>query len=100
MPLLHLVERFANGVWRVLQEWPSGDPLLTGPRTRCSYAKEPDTAWQDALGAYCWQRPSGGMIHYSDPDGGVIGSVDSLETLHTYGFTPAFGEPIESGATE
>lgn len=98
----HLVERSATGgYWLAVQQWPSGDPLLTGPRTRCSYVEEPAGGFRDHFGQYCWRTPDGKIFCSDTATPGRHGIVEGGEqALRWLGFTPAFGEPIESGATK
>ena len=95
--LLYLVERSDEGVWRVVLRRAWRDHLGEQMRQYGWLWREPASTFRDAFDAYCWQRYPGGPIFYSDPIGGMVGSVQSLETLHAFGFIRAFGEPIENG---
>ena len=98
MPPMHLIERFSNGVWLVVQ-------CLGGGRERAGGWREPETTFRDGLGQYCWLAPSG-MIFCSDPSGDKRhhGVVEDAETLRWLGFTQTGlpdddNPPNEDGAT-
>lgn len=96
MSLLHLLERFANGVWRVVQEWPSGDPLLRLPRRRTCYWHEPAATFRDRLGQFCWRTPDGTTFCSDTAKPGLHGTVEGGEqAMRRLGFTKALGELIE-----
>lgn len=102
MSELHLVERFATGgLWRAVQQWPSSAPLLSGPRQRTSYWHEPPGVFRDRLGQFCWRTPNGTIFCSDTAKSGRHGIVEGGEqAMRWLGFIPAFGAPIESGATE
>lgn len=98
----HLVERSATGgYWRAVQQRPSGNPLLNQPYQRCGYWKEPAGGFRDRFGQYCWRTPSGDIFCSDTATPGRHGIVEGGEqALRWLGFTPAFAEQIENGATK